>query len=173
MKKLAMTVAALAAGVAMAETTGIVSSSVVGYSAKEQAKTAPTGIITFQWDAVGGETVKLNGMVKPSVAGTAFEHGANEDVTTGWYLAAPQIQIRQAAGNYTTRYYADDMWDDTLCTEANDYDPDGDGIAGIAGWGDEAGGYDATTTVGVGGGFWLKQPNGDKKIYVTVKNPVK
>ena len=30
-----------------------------------------------------------------------------------------------------------------------------------------------TTTVDVGGGFWLKQLNGDKKIYVTVKNPVK
>ena len=134
---------------------------IVGYSAKEQKTTSPMSILSFQWDAVGGETVKLNGMVKPSVAGTAFEHGANEDVTTGWYLAAPQIQIRQAAGNYTTRYYADDMWDDSLCTEANDYDPDGDGIAGIAGWGDEAGGYDATTTLALGGGAWLKSPTDD------------
>jgi hypothetical protein len=106
-------------------------------------------------------------------SGTAYNHGADESFTTGWHLNAPQIQVRLAAGNYATRYYADDMWDDNLCTDANGYDPDGDGIVGIAGWGDEFGVYDAATVVEVGGGFWLKQPNGDKKIYVTVKNPVK
>ncbi len=144
---------------------------IVGYSAKEQLNTKPTGIITFQWDAVSGDSVKLNGFVTPSVAGTAYEHGANETVTEGWYLTAPKIQVRETDGSYTTRYYADDLWDDDLC--ATNDDPDGDGIVGIRGWGTEGGGYDSTTTVTVGGGFWLKQPNGDKKIYVTVKNPVK
>ena len=118
-------------------------------------------ILSFQWDAVSGETVKLNGMVKPSVAGTAYEHGANDEVTSGWYLSAPQIQVRLPAGNYATRYYADDMWDETLCTEANNYDPDDDGIAGIAGWGDEFGVYDATTTLSLGQGAWLKSPSDD------------
>ena len=146
---------------------------IVGYSAKEQKTTSPMSILTFQWDSCNGETVYLNGMVKPSVAGTAYEHGANNDPTDGWYLSAPQIQVRLPAGNYATRYYADDLWDNELCTEANGYDPDGDGILGIAGWGGTDGAYDKTTTVAVGGGFWLKQPNGDNKIYVTVKNPVK
>ena len=118
-------------------------------------------ILSFQWDAVNGETVLLNGMVKPSVAGTAYEHGVNEEVTTGWYLTAPQIQVRRADGGYTTRYYADDLWDDELCTEANDYDPDKDGIAGIAGWGDTDGSYDKTTTLALGGGAWLKSPSDD------------
>ena len=118
-------------------------------------------ILSFQWDAVNGETVLLNGMVKPSVAGTAYEHGVNDEFTSGWHLAAPQIQVRCADGSYTTRYYADDMWDETLCIEANDYDPDGDGIAGIAGWGDEFGVYDATTTLALGQGAWLKSPVAD------------
>ena len=146
---------------------------IVGYSAKEQKTTSPMSILSFQWDAVSGDTVKLNGFVQSSVAGTAYEHGVNDDFTTGWELSAPQIQVRLPAGNYATRYYADDLWDEDLCTEANNYDPDNDGIAGIKGWGTDAGIYDKTTTVEVGGGFWLKQPNGDKKIYVTVKNPVK
>ena len=145
----------------------------MGYSAKEQGSTSPAGIITFQWEDVGGKTVYLNGFVTPSVAGTAYEHGVNENVTPGWETSAPQIQVRNSLGGYVIRYYADDMWDDDLCTDANDYDPDGDGIVGIKGWGTADGVYDATTTVDVGGGFWLKQPNGDKKIYVTVKNPVK
>ena len=118
-------------------------------------------ILSFQWDAVNDETVLLNGMVKPSVAGTAYEHGVNEEVTTGWYLTAPQIQVRCADGSYTTRYYADDLWDDALCTEANDYDPDKDGIAGIAGWGGMNGAYDSTTTLALGGGAWLKSPTAD------------
>ena len=42
-----------------------------------------------------------------------------------------------------------------------------------AGWADEEGNLDTTTSVDVGGGFWINQPNGDKYIYVTVKNPVK
>ena len=105
--------------------------------------------------------------------GTAYNHGENDDFTTDWHLTAPKIQVRCADGSYTVLYYADDMWDETLCTEANNYDPDGDGIAGIAGWGDNTGVYDTITTVDVGGGFWLNQPNGDKMIYVTVKNPVK
>ena len=143
----------------------------MGYSAKEQGSTSPAGIITFQWDDCAGKTVYLNGFIKPSAAGTAFEHGKYSDPTPGWEKSAPQIQVRDSLGGYAIRYYADDMWDDELCAE-ND-DPDGDGISGIAGWGDEYGVYDADTTVAVGGGFWLKQPNGDKKVYVTVKNPMK
>ena len=134
---------------------------VVGYSAKEQKTTSPMSILSFQWDACNGATVYLNGMVKPSVAGTAYEHGLNDDFTPGWHLTAPQIQVRLPAGNYATRYYADDMWDETLCTEANGYDPDGDGIAGIAGWGDETGVYDASTTLSLGQGAWLKSPTAD------------
>jgi hypothetical protein len=246
------------------------------------------GIITFQWDAVSGDTVKLNGFVQPSVKGTAYNHGVDDEVTPGWELSAPQIQVRTADGGYITRYYADDMWDDdnsetvegwgtadgvydattTLALgggawvkspsvdasfttagavaseetavggdttimilaggafpvsfKLNDTDAvtwtltpgtaynhgaddevtpnweksapqiqvrtadggyitryyaddmwDDDNSETVAGWGTADGVYDATTTVGVGGGFWLKQPNGDKKIYVTVKNPVK
>ena len=134
---------------------------IVGYSAKEQANTAPTGIITFQWDACSGENVYLNGFIKPSVAGTAYNHGANDEFTPGWELMAPKIQVRRTDGGYTVRYYADDMWDDALCTEANGYDPDGDGIAGIAGWGDNTGVYDATTTLSLGGGAWVSCAGSD------------
>ena len=260
---------------------------IVGYSAKEQGKTAPMGIITFQWDAVNGEAVKLNsGFIVPSVttvysydgdsmipnwelnapqiqirrpdggyttryycadaynnetgetvagwatdggdldtttelalgggawvtcasadcsfttsgavaasetavggdstimmlcggafpvsfklndasavtwsltAGTAYNHGENDEVTPNWEKSAPQIQVRNNLGGYAILYYADDMWD-----EAKE--------ESVAGWGSADGLLDTTTTVEVGGGFWLKQPNGDKKIYVTVKNPIK
>jgi hypothetical protein len=158
MKKLIITTVALAAALAL-NADGIASTSVVGYSNKEQGSTSPYGIITFQWDATNGETVKLNGMIKPSVAGTAYEHGANTKTTPGWEKLAPQIQVRCTDGSYTTRYYADDMWDDTLCAE-ND-DPDGDGITGIAGWGNIAGGYDAITTLSLGQGAWIKSPSED------------
>lgn len=57
---------------------------VVGYSAKEHGSKSPAGIITFQWDDVGGKTVYLNGFIKPSVAGTAYEHCVNGDFTPGW-----------------------------------------------------------------------------------------
>ena len=132
---------------------------VVGYSAKEQKTTSPMSILTFQWDSVNGETVHLNGMVKPSVAGTAYEHGKSSEFTPGWHLSAPQIQVRCSDGSYTTRYYADDMWDDELCGENSD--PDGDGIDGIPGWGDEFGAYDATTTLALGQGAWLKSAGDD------------
>ena len=131
----------------------------MGYSAKEQGSKTPAGIITFQWEDVGGKTVYLNGFIKPSVAGTAYEHGVNGDFTPGWEKSAPQIQVRDSLGGYAFRYYADDMWDDDLCAE--DSDPDGDGIDGIAGWGDEFGVYDATTTLALGGGAWIKSPSAD------------
>ena len=134
---------------------------IVGYSAKEQLNTNPTGIITFQWDACNGGTVKLNGFIKPSIAGTAYDHGANDDPTTGWELTAPKIQVRNSDGSYSLRYYADDMWDETLCTDENEYDPDGDGIAGIAGWGTADGVYDNSTTLNLGGGAWVSCAGGD------------
>ena len=134
-------------------------SSVVGYSAKEQGSTSPAGIITFQWDDCAGKTVYLNGFIKPSVAGTAFEHGTLSDPTQGWEKSAPQIQVRNSVGGYVIRYYADDMWDDELCAE--NADPDGDGIDGIAGWGDNTGVYDAATTLALGGGAWIKSPSAD------------
>ena len=132
----------------------------MGYSAKEQKSTSPLGIISFQWDSVDGEDVYINGFVTPSVAGTAYDHGKEDDPTSGWELLAPQIQIRRADGGYNTLYYADDMWDEEKGES-------------VAGWGGADGVLDKTTTVEVGGGFWLKQPNGDRTIYVTVKNPVK
>lgn len=92
--------------------------------------------------------------------GTAYNHGDEEEPTEGWYLSAPKIQVRRVDGGYTPLYYADDMWDD-----AN--------RVSVAGWGTEDGVLDVDTTVAVGGGFWLNQPNGDKMIYVTVKNPIK
>lgn len=78
----------------------------------------------------------------------------------GWYLNAPKIQVRDSDGGYTLRWYCSDAYN-------NDTDET------VAGWADEEGNLDTTTTVDVGGGFWLNQPNGDKRIYVTVKNPVK
>ena len=96
--------------------------------------------------------------------GTAFNHGTEMDYTPGWEKNAPMIEVRRDDGGYTTRYYADDMWDDELCAKL--------GVDGVPGWGDEFGALDLTTTVGVGGGFWLTQPNGDKKVFVTVNNPI-
>ena len=121
---------------------------IVGYSAKEQRNTNPTGIITFQWDAVSGDTVKLNGFITPSNPGTAFEHGVNDDYTVGWHLTAPKIQIRCADGSYTVRYYADDGWDN----DANET---------RAGWCLEDGSLDMTTTLTLGGGAWVSCAGGD------------
>ena len=261
---------------------------IVGYSAKTQASTAPTGILTFQWDNVSDGDIYVNGFVTPSVKGTAYNHGVEDDVTEGWYLTAPKIQVRRPDGGYTTLYYADDMWDDAnsesvegwgtedgvldtttklalgggawvSCAGANcnfttagavaseetavggdstitmlcggafpvafkvndsnavtwtltpgtayNHGVDDDVTEGwhlsapkiqvrrvdggyttlyyaddmwddansesVAGWGTEDGVLDVDTTVDVGGGFWLNQPNGDKRIFVTVKNPIK
>jgi hypothetical protein len=136
---------------------------IVGYSAKEQKSDAKTGIISFQWDSVNGDTITLNsGFIKPTVPGTIYEHGTLDDPTPGWYNNAPKIQIRKPDGGYTVRYYADDIWDDTLCAKSDD--PDGDGIVGIAGWADSAGGYDATTTLSLGGGAWINSPDADNSF---------
>ena len=78
----------------------------------------------------------------------------------GWHLNAPKIQVREADGSYSVFYY---------CSDAYNNDT-GDTVAG---WADTEGNLDTRCEVSVGGGFWLSQPNGDKKIYVTVKNPVK
>ena len=112
-------------------------------------------LITFNWLNVGGTSGSLNDIVKPSIAGTAYNHGENEDYTPGWEAYAPQILVRQGS-SYLPLYYADDMWSDSLCTEANNYDPDGDGIAGIAGWGTAEGVYDDSTVANLGGGAWIK-----------------
>ncbi len=257
---------------------------VVGYSAKEQGSTSPMGIITFQWDSVSGETVKLNdGIVVPSIT-TVYSYDG-ETMIPNWNLNAPQIQIRRPDGGYTTRYYCADAYNnETRKTEAgwatdggdldttteltlgqgawikcasadcsfttsgavaaeetdvggdsttmmlcggafpvafklNDADAvtwtltpgksyDGETMIPnwhlnapqiqvrradggytvryycsdaynndtgktVAGWATDGGDLDTTTTVDVAGGFWLKQPNGDKVIYVTVKSPVK
>ena len=133
---------------------------VVGYSAKEQGGTSPAGIVTFQWEKCNGEDVYVNGFITPSVMGTAYNHGAEDNATPNWEKSAPQIQVRNSLGGYAILYYADDMWDEAKSES-------------VAGWGTADGLLDTTTTVEVGGGFWLKQPNGDRTIYVTVKNPVK
>ena len=257
---------------------------IVGYSAKEQANTAPTGIITFQWDACSGESVQLNsGVIIPSVNNIASYEG--DSLIVNWYLNAPKIQIRRTDGGYTIRYYCCDAYNnDTSEVEAGWADEEGnldtttvlslgggawvscasanctfttsgavaseetavggystptllcggafpvsfklndtdavtwtltpgqsyEGDALIenwylnapkiqvrradggytlryycsdaynndtsevaAGWADEEGNLDTTTSVDVGGGFWINQPNGDKRIFVTVKNPIK
>ena len=83
-----------------------------------------------------------------------------ENPIEGWYLNAPKIQVRDADGGYTVRYYCSDAYNnDTRKTEA--------------GWANENGDLDTATVVDVGGGFWLSQPNGDRNVYVTVKTPVK
>ena len=281
MKKLMITTAAFAAALAL--NADVVSSSVVGYSAKEQLNTKPTGIITFQWDAVSGDTVKLNGFVQPSVTSVYSYDG--DAMIENWHLNAPKIQIRTPAGGYITRYYCADAYnndsqkveagwatdggdldttttlslgggawvscasadcsfttsgavateetavggDSTItmlcggafpiafklndtnavvwtCSPGKSYEGDAmienwhlnapkiqvrtsaggyttryycsdaynnDTQQVEAGWATDGGDLDTTTTVDVGGGFWLNQPNGDKKIYVTVKNPVK
>ena len=134
------------------------------------------GAVAGEETAVGGDTTisilaggafpvsfKLNdasAVTWSLTAGTAYNHGENDEVTPNWEKSAPQIQVRNNLGGYAILYYADDMWD-----EAKE--------ESVAGWGSADGLLDTTTTVEVGGGFWLKQPNGDKKIYVTVKNPIK
>jgi len=131
---------------------------VVGYSAKEQLSTKPTGIITFQWDSVNGETMKLNGFVTPSVTDVYSYDG--KDMIPNWHLNAPKIQVRESDGSYSVLYYCADAYNDATGLPE-------------AGWADLYGNLDTACTVSVGGGFWLSQPNGDKMIYVTVKNPIK
>ena len=256
----------------------------MGYSAKEQLSTKPTGIITFQWDSCNGDSVLLNsGMIVPSVT-TVYSYDG-QTMIPNWYQNAPKIQIRASDGGYITRYYCADAYNnDTRKTDAGWATEDGDldtttvlslgGGAWVscasadctfttsgaiasdvtavggdstitmlcggafpvafrlndndavtwsltpgqsyeentmiknwhlnapkiqvrasdggyitryycadaynndtrkteAGWATEDGDLDTTTTVDVGGGFWLNQPNGDRMIYVTVKNPVK
>ena len=77
-----------------------------------------------------------------------------------WHLNAPRIQVRAADSGYIDRYYCSDAYNN----ETEEVE---------AGWATEGGDLDTTTTVDVAGGFWLNQPNGDKMIYVTVKNPIK
>ena len=258
---------------------------IVGYSAKEQLNTKPTGILTFQWDACNGNTVKLNGFVVPSVTNVYSYDETGSQMIPNWHLNAPKIQVRTSDGSYAVLYYCADAYNnetgETLAgwaTEYGDYDTtttlalgggawvscasanctfttsgavaseetavggystptllcggafpvsfklndtdavtwtltpgqsyDGDTMIEnwhlnapkiqvrtddgsyavlyycsdaynndtgdtVAGWATEFGDLDTTTTVSVGGGFWLSQPNGDKKIYVTVKNPIK
>ena len=120
---------------------------IVGYSAKEQGKTSPTGIITFQWDAVNGETVLLNsGFITPSV-NTVKSYDGDTPVP-GWYLNAPKIQIRTPAGGYAVLYY---------CADAYNNDT-GDVVAG---WANENGDLDTTTTLSLGGGAWVSCPSAD------------
>ena len=103
---------------------------------------------------------KLNDSTAVTWSLTAAQSYDGDTPIEGWYLNAPKIQVRDSDGGYTVRYY---------CSDAYNNDT-GDVVAG---WANENGDLDTATTVSVGGGFWLSQPNGDKKIYVTVKNPVK
>ena len=132
-----------------------------------------SGAVASEETAVGGDStiMMLCGGAFPIAFSLNDAQSATWSLTPGqsydgdtmidnWHLNAPQIQVRRADGGYTTRYY---------CSDAYNNDT-GDTVAG---WATEYGDLDTTTTIDVGGGFWLKQPNGDKKIYVTVKNPVK
>lgn len=91
--------------------------------------------------------------------GTAWNHGTADDVTPGWQTGAPQIQIRNSDGSYTQLFYADDAWDDAneVC---------------VPGWANTAGSL-VKTTIEVGGGFWMQNPNDNGQMFLTVKNPTK
>ena len=122
------------------------SANVVGYATKAQAKaslTSPTGIITFQWDKTDGSQKYLNDVIKPSVMGTAFNHGEEEEATPGWTDNAPYIQVREASGGYARRWYADDAWDD-------------DKEESVPGWADDEGVLDVETTIALGQGAWVQ-----------------
>ncbi len=119
----------------------------MGYSAKEQGSTSPTGIITFQWDAVNGETVLLNsGMIVPSVT-TVYSY-EGKTMIPNWYQNAPKIQIRTSSGGYITRYYCADAWNN-------------DAGAAEAGWATDGGDLDTTTVLNLGGGAWVSCASAD------------
>ena len=135
-------------------------STVVGYFNKPWTTDAEYGMLPFQWEAVDGQPVLLNsGYIKPTVVGTMYNHGVDMDMDFDWWKSAPEIQIRKPDGGYVICYYGDDFWDDELC--ADNEDPDGDGIIGICGWGTDAGEYDKTTTLTLGGCAWVKTPAED------------
>ena len=80
----------------------------MGYATKEQKADDPFKVISFQWDAVtGGATKSLQEAITPSVAGKAWESAEAEECIPGWTDTAPMIQVRDAAGGYTTCWYAE------------------------------------------------------------------
>ena len=103
---------------------------------------------------------KLNDAAAVTWTLTPGQSYDGDTMIENWHLNAPRIQVRASDGGYIDRYYCSDAYNN-------------DTGATVAGWATEYGDLDTTTTVDVGGGFWLNQPNGDKMIYVTVKNPIK
>ena len=120
---------------------------VVGYFNKPQKAIneqtglpAPAGIISFQWEAINGETRKVNGTL------TCPEEDAVESYPDGsfdetWIDRAIEIQIREPDGNYTMLYWCADAYDPEL------------GVA--TGWADDAGNLDIESTISLGQGAWL------------------
>ena len=131
------------------------------------------GAVASDETAVGGDSTimmlcggafpvafKVNDSTAVTWSLTAGQSYDGDNMIENWHLNAPQIQIRRVDGGYTTLYYCSDAYNN-------------DSGETVAGWADEFGNLDVDASVDVGGGFWLKQPNGDKMIYLTVKNPVK
>lgn len=106
--------------------------------------------------AVNGENVTWSSENGPLTPGTCYNHNTEDWPTLGWENTAPHLQIRRADGGYTDCYYIDDAWN---------------GQDGTLGWADEDGNL-TDFTIGVGGGFWMKNPNDNGRIYVTVANPL-
>ena len=104
MKKTMMAVAALSATVAMA--TEIVSSDIVGYTAKE-AEQGKFIIMGAQLERLAdtGRDMKINGLVS-GLTGVVYD---SDDL---WLDTASQIQVPSATGYTTYRYLNDGWYDD-------------------------------------------------------------
>ena len=68
--------------------------------------------------------------------------GVDWDDADAFKATAPQIQVQNATGNYTTYYYLNDGYVDAATTKK--------------GWCDGAGNYVADDAVAAGRGFWFK-----------------
>ena len=98
MKKLMFAVAAMAAGIAVAD---ISSSNIVGYTNKD-AEQGKFMILGAQFDDMaGGNDISIIG----GLVGVPYDDGGD------FLKTAPQVQIPNSMGGYDTYYYLQDAWD--------------------------------------------------------------